>query len=209
MYRRLLACASVLALSACSSAQDPDPEASSPDPVEVVTDDGSNTREPTQAVGPNASLPETKAPTNVCAEMDDIFAQSMTETSEGQAFIEAQATEADPNDPQAQDDRSSNVATSWLTFLDTFWSSHETDLRDLAADTEASEVVDAIESYMTDVPSLVNGDVPQFVDEEQARQDMLEGIEPEVNPEFTELTEQIGFSVEKISACMPTWPLLF
>lgn len=141
--------------------------------------------------------PQTIAPTNGCAAMDSILAEALSTTSQGQAFS---ADVAAGQDSQSH----------WLAFVTLVDGQYRSQLEDAAGgDETAQAAIQALDDYVMITTRLSQGEIPEFADEREAEMAVKEGREPEVNPAYQEATDAQVAAHTTLTACMPSWPVVF
>ena len=181
-----------LGLAACSPSPAP---TGSPTPGQSVSGAAGSS----QAPSGTPSLPEMAAPTEACDAVDGVLVEALDQTTEGQTFT-ALGDQASSQETQ----------TAWESFAQALSSRYHAQLVTAAGDdTTATDAVDALDTYASTSAKLSGGEVPEFVDEQQAREDLNAGRTPEANPEYQEATRTLTDAHVTLSQCLPHWPIIF
>ncbi|MFC5369354.1 hypothetical protein [Arcanobacterium bovis] len=179
-------------------------------PNQTDANNPSSTENKNSGQEPNASLPKVSAPSDHCAEMNKILVSSFSSSALGRKFVAAQKKRANVNDPSELLARNKIVTDAWVAFVVDFWGTqHEALAKATADDEHARQALSALSDYAELAPDMLNGKVPQFLDEKQAQIDLASGKKPQINPEFTIRSNKIATAIDHLSLCMPSWPVLF
>lgn len=160
----------------------------------------------TSSVGPNKTMPPTRAGTNGCAALDKKFSQLLTNTPEGQAFTTRYAQVH--ADQSSQPGNPVNASKEWVSFLAILPKHYEEFEQLVASDRSAEEAVKNIKIVVEKQPQLLTGKIPEYSDLEKSQRELAEGKQPTQNPEYVRTANQVDTALDQITWCMPTWPLL-
>lgn len=164
----------------------------------------------TPSAGPNSVLPPAQPASQGCAALDSLFSDVLINSSEGSAFVQAQARGARTDELAPSEEGDSAVQESWRAFIVSLKGQRMTEFRAAGGeDEDARMAVDALEDYIALAPDMLSGKIPQFLDEQAARHALETGQTPEVNPDYTRRANQLAEDIDALSRCMPTWPLIF
>lgn len=200
----------VVSLAGCTSATSTSTPSDQSSPSSQTANSPATPSATSNVVGPNATLPAAKAASVSCADLDALLAEAMTSSTSGRAFIEAQATKADIDDPEAVEARDKSVSETWIEFVDDFWQTNKEKLNHVAGeDADAGAALVALERYSATASRLQSGEIVQFADEAEAIRQLEAGEQPEENPEYVTATKAIAEDMVTLSECMPTWPVVF
>ena len=159
------------------------------------------------SVGPNANLPEVRAGSQGCAEMDKVLSNLLKQTPQGKAFTgsvaQAQAQQKDA------DSGTENAAPEWAKFLQIL-PKHYAEFETAAGkDDAARKALRNIRGIVGLEPQLITGKIPEYTDGAVAQRQLEEGKTPEQNPEYVKKSEQLDKLLDQVSWCMPTWPVIY
>lgn len=160
----------------------------------------------TSSVGPNKTMPATRAGTNRCAELDKKLSQLLTDTPEGKAFTTRYSQIRDKQSNESGEFE--NASKEWVSFL-AILPSHYSEFEQLAAsDDYAKEAVKNVKTVVEKQPKMLTGKIPEFNNPEKSQRELAEGKQPTQNPEYVRTANQVDKALDQITWCMPTWPLL-
>lgn len=170
------------------------------------------------SVGPNSALPPEKAGSSGCARMDGVLSRLLSQTPQGREFSAEVARERRLARTERSQSgaargrtrpREANSQRQWIAFLGILVA-HEGDFRQAAgSDPSASDALREMKTVWSVQPKLLSGAIPKYTDAEDAYEQMQAGRTPPVNPAYTRANEQLDPALDRVSWCMPSWPVLF
>lgn len=160
---------------------------------------------------PNRELPSMAAPSDGCEHMNDLLEESFGTSEPGKNFLEAVAVEDDGTDLALSEQRSADVEAAWMEFLHYITQESQRERWEEAAgsDQRARDALDALSTYVDSAVKLTDGTITQYENPDEVELALKEGRQPEENPVFVELSEQMMESHLVLSECMPSWPVTF
>ncbi|MBD3690118.1 hypothetical protein H8R18_01640 [Nanchangia anserum] len=160
----------------------------------------------TSTVGPNASMPAMKAGSEGCAAMDGVLSHLLASTPEGRAFTEKASTRLAATGGSVDDDSS---ATQWIAFLRVL-AAHRAELADAAGHEETARgVLGDLDTVVDVQPKLLDGTIAEFDDPEEAMRRIQAGEDVEERQEYRDASKRVSDALDRLSWCMPTWPVVF
>lgn len=160
---------------------------------------------------PNRDLPSMAAPSGGCERLNDLLEESFGTSEPGKNFLKAIAVEDDGTDLAFSEQRSADVEVAWMEFLQFITQESQQERWEEAAgsDQRARDALNALSTYVDSAVKLTDGTITQFENPDEVEFALKEGRQPEENPVFVELSEQMMNSHFVLSECMPSWPVTF